>query len=248
MSIEIPPQLLSLLLPLLNQPVAPPQAFWAHTDGQLHPLLTAHLAAFRLPPPAPAHAYASVDTLEFPSPKAFLADVYRQWRLPVDDLRPADRGSWEHFLDALERSASGRSGAADAPEGDVAAAASEGRPAQVASRVLVVDHAEGLKFTPGGLGGLLLGLSEMVRPQPPRACARQRRATLTRPRRTGCHTTRSQTKTASVMVVFLSSIPWDYVRPIPSSFPDPVYLSLPAFSQTRASPAPTCCLEPEPRR
>jgi hypothetical protein len=36
------------------------------------------------------------------------------------------------------------------------------------------------------------------------------------------------------MVLFVSAVPWDYVRPIPSSFPDPVYLSLPAFSQPRS--------------
>jgi hypothetical protein len=37
------------------------------------------------------------------------------------------------------------------------------------------------------------------------------------------------------MVLFVSAVPWDYVRPIPSSFPNPVYLSLPAFSQPRTS-------------
>jgi hypothetical protein len=158
--LAIPPALLSLLLPLLAQPDYPAQAFWTHADGHLHPLLSAYLATYRLPSASAgqadrATAYACVDSLEFPSPKSFLADVYRQWALSVDDVRPAERGTWEHLLGALERSAGAAAADGSAAEGH-------------ASRVLVVDHAEGLKFTPGGLGGLLLGLSEMVRDPPSR--------------------------------------------------------------------------------
>lgn len=41
----------------------------------------------------------------------------------------------------------------------------------------------------------------------------------------------SQTPHANVTVILLSSMPWDYLRPIPSLFPDPVYLSITAFSE-----------------
>lgn len=146
-----PPGLLSLLVDLLGQTAFPAQAFWTHADGHLQPLLSTYLATY-----SPSTAYAYVDTLEFPSPKGFLADIDRQWALQTDDGRPV--GSWEHLLGALERSAIAAAGDGSSSAANDGSGQAKGH----ASRVLIIDHAEGLKFTPGGLGGLLLGLGEMV--------------------------------------------------------------------------------------
>lgn len=160
-TLSIPPQLLSLLLPLLSGPDHVPQAFWTHADVHVHHLLSAYLGSYKIPslssvssdaPGSSSSSYAYVDMLEFQTPKTFLAELYRQWGF-AQAGKVADRGSWEHFLSVLNRSAVA---CAQPSEGDTPGETPSGR-------VLVIDHAEGLKYTPGGLGGLLLGLSEMVR-------------------------------------------------------------------------------------
>jgi hypothetical protein len=36
----------------------------------------------------------------------------------------------------------------------------------------------------------------------------------------------------NITVVLVSSTPWDYIRPLPATFPDPAIISLPAFTPT----------------
>lgn len=135
------PPLDDLLLPYISPP-HPPLCLFLHPHPTVQPLLSSHLPS--LIASSGARRVAHVDAVEFgATPRGLMEEVQRQWGGDRDAHVEKWTG-WGDFLRALEKDAVG--------EED--------------GRLLVLEKVESLRggmgFGPGGLGGLLIRLSEMV--------------------------------------------------------------------------------------